>query len=50
MEPTIAEIVITIILAIICGSIVIAALLTPSDSVDITEKKLKEWERENKKW
>lgn len=50
MEPTIAEIIFLAVLAIICWGFIIFAMPLPDDHIDITEDKIRRWEREERKW
>jgi hypothetical protein len=50
MEPTIAEIIFLAVLAIIGWGFVIFAVTRPSDRINVTEDKIRRWEREERKW
>jgi hypothetical protein len=50
MEPTISEIIFLAVLAIIGWGFIIFAVTRPSDHIDITESKRRDWEREERKW
>ena len=50
MEPTISEIIFLAVLAIIGWGFIIFAVTRPSDRINVSDRKLKEWEREERKW
>lgn len=50
MEPTISEIIFLAVLAIIGWGFIIFAVTRPSDRIDVTEDKIRRWEREERKW
>ena len=50
MEPTISEIIFLAALAIIGWGFIIFAVTRPSDRIDVTEDKIRRWEREERKW
>lgn len=50
MEPTISEIIFLAVLAIISWGFIIFAVTRPSDRIDVTEDKIRRWEREERKW
>lgn len=50
MEPTISEIIFFAVLAIIGWGFIIFAVTRPSDRINVTEDKIRRWEREERKW
>jgi hypothetical protein len=50
MTPTNYEIICWIVLAVIGIAFLIFAMTRPDDRIEITDRKLKDWEREEKKW
>lgn len=50
MTPTDYEVICWIVLAVISLALLIFAMTRPDDHIDITDRKLKEWEREERKW
>lgn len=50
MEPTISEIIFLAMLAIIGWGFIIFAVTRPSDRINVTEDKIRRWEREERKW
>ena len=50
MEPTTYELIFWAVLGVIALVFLLGALFVKSDSIEITDRKLKEWEREEKRW
>ena len=50
MEPTISEIIFLAVLAVIGWGFILFAVTRPSDRINITEDKIRRWEREERKW
>ena len=50
MEPTISEIIFLAVLTIIGWGFILFVVTRPSDRIDITWGKRRDWEREERKW
>ena len=50
MEPTMAEIIWGAVIAIAGFVVLIKGVLTPDDTIEVSDRKLAEWEREERRW
>lgn len=50
MEPTNAEMIFWIVCAVICLIVLVRSMCEPSDTFEITDRHLRDWERREKEW